>query len=71
MHEIYILVYNSKTDIRGGSSDDWEVGLKLLQYPGTIDRIAAFGLTSCRSLKNTANSASLGAVTLTGEQLTG
>ena len=48
--------------IRGGSSDEWEVGLKLSQYPGTIDRIAAFGLTSCRLLKKVANSPSLGTV---------
>ena len=47
MHKKTILVYNSEADIRGGSSDDWEVGLELSQFPGIIDRIAAFGLTSC------------------------
>ena len=40
MHEKMILVYNSEADIVGGSSDDWEVGLKLSQCPSTINRIA-------------------------------
>ena len=47
MQKKTIPVYNSESDIRGGSSDDWEVGLELSQYPGIIDRIAVFGLTSC------------------------
>ena len=67
MHEIKIQVYNSKILGEAVVMTGTEVGLKLSQYPGTIDRIAAFGLTSCRSLKNAANSASSGRITLSGD----